>query len=115
MNSIQKILNNLLEFRNARDWKQFHTPKNLAISLSLEASEVLEHFQWKTDIEFKEYLKTHQEDLADELADVFNYLLLLSNELDIDLLKAAERKLEKNKQKYPIEKAKGNHKKYTEL
>jgi len=115
MDSIQNTLKALLDFRNARDWKQFHKPKDLAISISLEASEILDHFQWKTDAEFEEYLKTHKENVADELADVFNYLLILSHDLDINLLESAKNKLKKNIEKYPVEKAKGNHKKYTEL
>ena len=115
MDKINNLLNAIRHFRDERDWSQFHTPKNLAISLSLEASEVLEHFQWKTDEEISEYLKTNKEDLADELADVFNYLLLLSDRAGISIIEAAELKLKKNKDKYPIEKAKGSAKKYNEL
>ena len=115
MLNIQELTEKIIQFRDERDWSQFHTPKNLAISLSLEASEVLEHFQWKTDEEIKEYLKTHREHIADELGDVLNYLLLLANRAEIDILEAAEKKLEKNKIKYPVEKAKGSAKKYNEL
>ena len=115
MDSIQNILKEVLQFREERDWKQFHTPKDLAISLSLEASEVLEHFLWKKDNEVQEYIEKNREDLADELGDVFHNLLLLANDLDINLLEAIKNKLEKTSKKYPIEKARGNHKKYTEL
>ncbi|MFZ2189998.1 MAG: nucleotide pyrophosphohydrolase [Candidatus Magasanikiibacteriota bacterium] len=115
MNNIEELTQKIIKFRDERDWSQFHTPKNLAISLSLEASEVLEHFQWKTDEEINEYITTHKEHIADELGDVFNYLLLLANRADVDILKAAENKLKKNEEKYPVDKAKGNAKKYNEL
>jgi len=114
MNNITELTKKIIKFRDDREWSQFHTPKNLAISLSLEASEVLEHFQWKTDEEIIEYLKTHKEHVADELGDVLNYLLLLANKADIDIIQAAENKLKKNEKKYPVEKAKGSSKKYTE-
>lgn len=108
---IQKIIN----FNTARDWDQFHKPKDLAISLALEAAEVLEHVQWKSDEQFAEYLNTNKEAFGDELADVFIYLLQLANKTDIDILEAAERKMEKNEKKYPVEKARGKADKYTEL
>jgi len=115
MSNLKDLENKILAFRDERDWEQFHTPKNLAISLSLEASEVLEHFQWKTDEEVKEYIKTHKEEIGDELGDVFNYLLLLAHATDIDIIEAAENKIVKSAQKYPIDKAKGSAKKYNEL
>lgn len=114
MNKIEELIQKIISFRNKRDWGQFHTPKNLAISLSLEAGEVLEHFQWKTDVEVKDYIVSHKEDIGDELGDVLNYLLLLSDAMDINLLEAAEKKIEKNDKKYPVDKAKGSAKKYTE-
>jgi NTP pyrophosphatase (non-canonical NTP hydrolase) len=115
MNSIDELTKKILAFRDARDWKQFHKPKDLAISLSLEASEVLEHFQWKTDKEAQEYININKNIIGEELADVLNYLLLISHELGIDLGKACEAKIEKNAKKYPIEKAKGKKQKYNQL
>lgn len=115
MIKINELTKKIIEFRNERDWLQFHTPKNLAISLSLEASEVLEHFQWKTDGEINEYLADHKEEIGDELGDVLNYLLLLANAADIDIIQAAEAKIKKNEIKYPIEKAKGRNTKYNKL
>ena len=105
----------IIAFRDARDWSQFHTPKDLAIGLSLEAGEVLEHFLWKNPDEIAEYLKTHKEEIADEMGDVLNYLLIMANDFGIDLLDATSKKIDKNVQKYPVEKAKGRHTKYTEL
>ena len=115
MANTDKIIEKILAFRDARDWKQFHNPKDLAISLVLEAGEVMEHFQWKTKEEIDEYVKTHKEHIGEELADVLNYLLLLSNDLDINLEEAMEKKMEKNELKYPVEKAKGKNTKYNKL
>ena len=113
--SIKEIQEKLKAFRKARDWEQFHKPKDLALSLTLEAAEVLEHFQWKSDEEIKKYVKINKDKLGEELADVFNWVVLLSHDLDIDILEEAEKKIEKNGNKYPIEKAKGKHTKYTDL
>lgn len=114
-NELKKLTERIINFRDARDWKQFHKPKDLAVSLSLEASEVLEHFQWKSEAEIEDYVKTNKEEIADEMADVLNYLLIMAHDLDIDLVAAEEKKVAKNESKYPVEKAKGNAKKYTEL
>ena len=115
MTEITDLTAKILTFRNARDWAQFHTPKNLAISLSLEASEVLEHFQWKSDEEIIEYIKTHKEHIGEELGDVMNYLLLLANATDIDLAQVTVDKIKKNEIKYPADKVKGSAKKYNQL
>lgn len=115
MSDLQSLQKKIAQFVAERDWDQFHNPKDLAISLSLEASEVLEHFQWKSEKEMLEYVKTHKEDVGEELADVLYWVLLMANNLKIDVIAASEKKLEKNAKKYPIEKSKGNHKKYTEL
>ena len=109
--SIKKIL----AFRNARKWKQFHNAKDMAISLSLEASEVLEHFQWKSKEEVEEYIKTHKEHIGEELADVFYWVLLMSHDLKIDLIKTFDKKMIKNAEKYPVSKAKGRKDKYNKL
>lgn len=102
------------QFVDERDWDQFHNPKDLSISLALEAAEVMEHFQWKNDAEMMQHVADKKSDVAEEIADVFYWILLLSNKIDIDLTKAFEKKMQQNAAKYPIEKAKGNHKKYTE-
>lgn len=101
-----------IKFRDERGWKKYHNPKDLAISLSLEASELLENFQWKSS---KEAIAKNMENIKDEMADVLIYLLMLSNELDVDLEKVVEFKLQKNAEKYPVEKAYGSNKKYNEL
>jgi len=115
MADIGQLIKKVAAFRDERDWKQFHNPKDCAVSLSLEASEVLEHFQWKNKEEIEKYIKTHKQEISDELADVLYWVLLMSNDLDIDLPEAFDKKLAKNAEKYPVEKAKGKHTKYTEL
>jgi len=115
MSDLGDLQKRVIAFRDARDWKQFHNAKDLAIALNLEATEVLEHFLWKTNDEAREYLKTHKADVAEELADTLYYVLLMSYDLGIDLPVAFNKKMTKNEAKYEIEKAKGNHKKYTEL
>lgn len=99
-------------FCEARDWSQFHDPKNLAISLQLEASEVLELFQWTKDNQMK---PGKDSEMADELADVLYWLTMLANHYGIDILEALNKKMDKNEVKYPIEKAKGTSAKYSEL
>lgn len=115
MNDIQHLTQKLITFRNARDWKQFHNPKDVALSLTLEAAEVLEHFQWKNGQELDAYVKDHKDDIGEELADVFNWVLILSHDLSLDIIKASEKKIKKNEQKYPVSKAKGKHTKYIKL
>ena len=115
MSDIKQITEKIKKFRNDRDWKQFHSPKNLAIDISVEAGEVLEHFQWRDKEESLEYAKKYKEEIADELADVAHSLFLLCDDLEIDLIEAIEKKIEKNAKKYPIEKSKGNNAKYNKL
>jgi len=115
MSDISEITKRIIAFRDARDWKQFHNPKDLALSLVLEAAEVMEHFQWKNPKEIEEYLKTNKADIADELADTLYWILLMGSDLDIDVMKALENKIKKNEAKYPVEKAKGKHTKYDKL
>jgi dCTP diphosphatase len=110
--TLKKKINN---FREERDWKKFHNPKDLALSLVLEATEVLEHFQWKNGEQIDNHVKNKKSEIKEELADVYYWLLTLSHDLDIDLNEALEDKLIKNEEKYPIDKARGNSKKYTEL
>ena len=104
-----------MEFRKKRDWKQFHKPKDIAISLNLEAAEVLEHFQWKSDEEVQAYIRANKKDLAAELADVFNWILLLSHDLGIDIVEASLQKIRINGKKYPVKKVKGRYTKYNKL
>lgn len=112
---MEDLTKKIIKFVDDRDWRQFHNPKDTAISLVLEATEYLEHFQWKNPEEIKKHIQDKKEDIGEELADVLYWVILNAHYLDIDLQKAVEKKLEKNAQKYPIEKAKGQHTKYTEL
>lgn len=115
MSDIQRLTQIISKFRDARDWKQFHNPKDVALSLVLEATEVMEHFQWKDAKEIEEHIKKHKKEIGEELADVLYWVLLISHDLHIDIKKSLERKLIVANEKYPVEKSKGNHKKYTEL
>ena len=115
MSSFEDLTKKILSFCQERDWKQFHNPKDLAISLSLEAGEVLEHFQWKSKEEIDVYIKTNKDEIGEELADVFYWVLLMSNDLDIDILAMVEKKMKQNEKKYPVKKAKGKHTKYNKL
>jgi NTP pyrophosphatase (non-canonical NTP hydrolase) len=107
----------LLKFRDERDWAQFHTLRNLIVSLNLEAAELLEITQWKSDEEMAALLgeANMHESLRDECADVLLYLLLIADKAGIDLEDAARSKLEKNAAKYPVEKSYGSSRKYTQL
>ena len=105
----------LRRFSEERDWDQFHVPKNLAIALSVEASELLEHFQWLSEDESKRLSAEQLEKVREELADVLLYLIRLADKLDVDLVTAANRKIKVNAQKYPANKSRGSSKKYTDL
>jgi NTP pyrophosphatase (non-canonical NTP hydrolase) len=109
------LLAKILAFREDRDWKQFHNPKDLSLTLVLEATEVLEHFQWKNGDELERYAKEHAHEIGEELADTLNCILLMAHDLNIDVFEALDKKIDKNALKYPIEKSKGKAKKYTEL
>ena len=107
-----ETIRRVIQFRDARDWKQFHTPKDLAISMNLEAAELLELFQWSgTDLECAE----KREKLREELADVLSYCILMADVCGFDLDEIMNEKVSKNEAKYPVEKARGNAAKYTEL
>ena len=112
---MKDLTKRIIAFRDARDWKQFHNPKDLALSLVLEASEVLEHFQWKTKEEVEKYIMQNNAEIKDEIADIALYLFELADNLGISLVSAMEEKLKKNEAKYPVEKAKGKHTKYNKL
>lgn len=115
MSEINEITEKIIQFRDERDWMQFHDPKNMAVSIILEASELLEHFQWKTKEEVEKYVKQNNAEIKDEIADIALYLFELADNLGISLMSAMEGKLKKNEMKYPIEKAKGKHTKYNKL
>lgn len=115
MNKVNEIVKKIINFRDARDWKQFHNPKDVSLSLVLEAGEVMEHFQWKNKEEIEKYIKTNKDDIGEELADVLYWILLMGHDLDIDVFDALDKKIKKNEEKYPIEKAKGKHTKYDKL
>jgi NTP pyrophosphatase (non-canonical NTP hydrolase) len=114
---LKKLTKILTDFRDKRDWKKFHAPLNLAISLQLEVAELLEQFQWMDNEQFlKEYQDPKKRKrVEEEIADIFGYLLLLAHSLDIDLEKALIEKMKENEKKYPVEKAKGKSTKYTLL
>jgi NTP pyrophosphatase (non-canonical NTP hydrolase) len=115
--TIETLTERLLAFREARDWRQFHSLKNLILSLNLEAAELLELTQWKSDEAVEEAASEpgYRARLAEECADVLLYLLLVAERAGIDLLAAAAAKIEANDAKYPVEKAQGNARKYTDL
>src|SRR5256886_15888967 len=113
--SLKKLMRDVLKFRDAREWKQFHNFKDLAITLALEAAEVLEHAQWKSARELERHLKRHRDEVADELSDVLHLTLLLAEHCGIDLAEAFARKMRQNEEKYPVHKARGSAKKYTQL
>ena len=115
MNEIKAITEKIKKFRDERDWQQFHNHKDMALSLVLEAAEVLEHFQWKSPKEVDKYGAACKDEIADELADVAMYLFELADNLEINLKTAMEKKLEINSSKYPVEKARGKHTKYNKL
>lgn len=116
MNSqLEELRLALRQFAEERDWGQFHSPKNLASALSVEAAELLEHFQWLTEEQSRNLTDDKKAAVATELADVFLYLLNLSDNLGIDLTEAAWQKIQINAAKYPVDRAKGSIKKYTEL
>jgi dCTP diphosphatase len=113
--SLESVRDRLREFAAARDWNQFHSPKNLAIALSVEAGELLEQFQWLTDQESAALADDKLEKIEAEMADVLLYLIRLADVLDVDLLTASNTKVDENAKKYPVEKSRGSAKKYTEL
>jgi dCTP diphosphatase len=114
---IETIQKQIADFATEREWDQFHTPKNLAMALTVEASELMEIFQWKTSDESKAILKDElrSEQVEEEIADILIYALRFANVLNIDVDEAIQKKIVKNAKKYPVEKAKGNSLKYNQL
>ena len=112
MRTVEEIMNEILKFRDDRNWKQFHTPKDLAISISLEAAELLEVFQWSgTDLKAED----KRDRIEEELADVLIYCFLMADAVGADIDEIITRKLHTNNEKYPADKAYGSNAKYTEL
>ena len=111
---LEDLKTRLRKFADDRDWNQFHAPKNLAMALSVEASELLEHFQWLSEQQSHELPADKLKEVSYEMADVFIYLMRLSDKLGVDILKAVEEKIVMNERKYPADKVRGSSKKYTE-
>ena len=114
-NDLKSITEKIIQFRNARQWDQYHDPKNLSLALGIEAAELQEIFLWKTAEESRNLSEKDVSRVEEEIADVFIYLIYLCHEFNIDLFDATLKKIEKNSVKYPIEKSKGSNKKYNEL
>ena len=112
MTEIKEIIKNLIEFRDARDWKQFHDTKNLAVALSIEAAELNELFLWK---DLKDSENVDKDKMKEELADIFAYAFLIAEKHQLDVKQIVLDKIKRNNEKYPVEKAKGSAKKYNEL
>ena len=114
-NPLDELTQSLRTFADERDWAQFHSPKNLAGAISIEAAELLEHFQWLTEEQSRSLAAAKREAVGQEIADVFLYVLQLSDKLNLDLLDVAKKKLALNAEKYPVDQSRGTAKKYTEL
>ena len=114
MDDIEKLKLQLRKFAEARDWDQFHSPKNLSMALSAEVAEIVEHFQWLTEEQSNDLSQNKLAEVESELADTLIYLIRLADKLEIDLLKASAKKMEKNESKYPADLVRGSSKKYTE-
>jgi len=112
---LDTLKHRLREFADSRDWNQFHSPKNLCMALGIEVAEISEHFQWLTEEQSRNLPPEKLAEVASELADTLLYLVRLADKLGVDLAAAAEAKIETNARKYPVEKARGNAKKYTEF
>lgn len=111
--SLAELRTRINQFVKERDWDQFHSPKNLAMAMIVEAAELVEHFQWDTLEESRQLDDEKREQVGQELADTFVYLLRIAEVTGIDLIEAANRKIDLNAQKYPVDKVKGSNKKYT--
>ncbi len=115
MNDLETLRKSQAAFAAERDWEQFHSPKNLAMALSVEAAELLEHFQWLTEAQSQSLTPEQKSEVAHEMADVLLYLVRLSDRLGIDLMAAAQEKMALNAIKYPADKARGSAKKHDAL
>ena len=115
MTELESLRDDLRKFSAARDWEQFHSPKNLAMALSAEAGELLEVFQWLTEEQSRNLEPKAMAAVSEEIADVLLYLVRLGDQLGVDPVAAAHRKLAENERKYPADKSRGNARKYTDL
>jgi NTP pyrophosphatase (non-canonical NTP hydrolase) len=115
VNELEKLRDQLRAFAAERDWEQFHSPKNLAMAMSVEVAELLEHFQWLTEEQSRRMPADALAAVNEEAADILLYLIRISDKLGIDLIAAANKKIGTNARKYPADKARGTSKKYTEL
>jgi NTP pyrophosphatase (non-canonical NTP hydrolase) len=113
--AFDELAGRLAVFARERDWEQFHSPKNLAMAVAAESAELLEHFQWLTEAQSRELVPAQRDQAALEMADVLLYLVRLADQLGVDLLDAAHRKIGLNAEKYPVDKARGHSRKYTDL
>lgn len=111
---VEDLKARLKQFADERDWDQFHAPKNLVMALSVEASELLEHFQWLSEEQSQNLNPEQHQLVAHEMADIFIYLVRLAGKLDVDILRAVEEKIKLNAEKYPADKVRGSSRKYTE-
>jgi NTP pyrophosphatase (non-canonical NTP hydrolase) len=114
VNELEELRLKVSEFARQRDWDQFHSPKNLAMALIVEAAELVEQFQWMKQSESRELDRENLQAVEEELADILVYLVRIADQLDIDLMSAARRKIESNAAKYPADRVRGSSKKYTE-
>lgn len=114
MHDLDNLKLRLRKFAADRDWDQFHSPKNLSMALIAEAAELVEHFQWLTEEQSANLSAAKLEEVEEELADILIYLVRSADKLGLNLIEAAQQKIEKNEQKYPADKVRGDSKKYTE-
>jgi len=112
---LKKIEEKIIAFRDARDWSQFHNPRTLSTSISIESAELLELFQWAKDSELQALASRKKGEISQELADIMIYIIMMAHDLDIDLERAILDKMERNEEKYPVDKSRGKSSKYTEL
>lgn len=113
--TIKQLTELVIRFRDERNWKQFHNLKDLAISLSLESAELLEHVQWKEGEGLTSHVEEHKKEIGEELSDILYWTLLIAHDLNIDLANAFRAKMQKNASKYPIERSRNSNKKYNDL
>lgn len=113
--SIQTLTREIIEFRDARDWEQFHGPKEMAVAIVAEAGELLQHFVWQNEAQSSQRVIERREELSSEMADVAILLFEMANDCSIDLAEAMRQKLARNEQRYPVDKARGSNRKYNEL
>ncbi|HLD26386.1 MAG TPA: nucleotide pyrophosphohydrolase [Patescibacteria group bacterium] len=106
---MQKLTQQIIQFRDKRNWRQFYTPKDMALALVAEVGELIEHFKWHKEKETVRYIAKHKKEIGEEIADVFYWILLISLELDIDIEKAFDEKMKKNNKKYPAKEYKNKH------